>query len=162
MIVVGVDGSDQAVEALRWAVHEAALRGADVLAVYAWTMPAPPGGLGYYAEPLQDPAPYEEGAERLLEGIVDEAVPDSEGVRIERRAVEGSAAHQLVKAAKGAELLVVGSRGHGGFSSLLLGSVSQQVVQHAPCPVVVVRATAEDAAAAASEVAVTAGVGKPS
>jgi nucleotide-binding universal stress UspA family protein len=139
MIVVGVDGSEHAAKALRWALDEARLRDTDVLAVYAWTMPAPPGHMGFYAEPLQDPAIYQEGAERMLEGILDETAPETGGVRLDRRAVQGSPADELVRAAADAELLVVGSRGHGGFSSLLLGSVSQQCVQHATCPVVVVR-----------------------
>jgi nucleotide-binding universal stress UspA family protein len=139
MIVVGVDGSDHAAKALRWALDEARLRNTSVLALYAWTMPAPPAHLGMYPEPLQDAAAYQEGAERMLEGIVAQAAPDTGGVALDHRAVPGSAAEELVRAAKDAELLVVGSRGHGGFSALLLGSVSQQCVQHAPCPVVVVR-----------------------
>lgn len=138
MIVVGVDGSEHAAEALRWALDEARLRDTDVLAVYVWTMPAPAGRMGFYAEPLQDPALYQEGAERMLEGILSEAVPDTGGVPLDRRATQGSPAEELVRAAADAELLVVGSRGHGGFTSLLLGSVSHQCVQHASCPVVVV------------------------
>lgn len=142
MIVVGVDGSEHAAKALQWALEEAKLRQADVLAIYAWTMPAPPARLGFYAEPLQDPAAFKEGAERMLEEIIAEAAPDTSGVRLEHRAVQGSPAEALVHASEGAELLVVGSRGHGGFESLLLGSVSHQCVQHATCPVVVVPAGA--------------------
>jgi nucleotide-binding universal stress UspA family protein len=140
MIVVGVDGSEHAAKALQWALEEAKLRQTGVLAMHAWTMPAPPGRIGFYAEPLQDPSAFQEGAERMLEGILAEAAPDTAGVRLEHRAVQGSPAEALVQASEGAELLVVGSRGHGGFGSLLLGSVSQQCVQHASCPVVVVRA----------------------
>lgn len=139
MIVVGVDGSKHATKALRWALREAALRKSDVLALYGWTMPAPPGRMGYYAAPLQDPHPYQEGADNMLESIVGEVTPDVGDVTIECRAVQGSPAHELIRASEGAELLVVGSRGHGGFSSLLLGSVSQQCAQHAACPVVIVR-----------------------
>lgn len=139
MIVVGVDGSEHAKEALRWALREAALRKSGVLALYGWTMPAPPGRIGYYAAPLQDPQPYQEGAETMLDSIVDEVAGDAGDVVIERSAVQGSPAEELVRASEGAELLVVGSRGLGGFSSLLLGSVSQQCAHHAHCPVVIVR-----------------------
>ncbi|HEU6443797.1 MAG TPA: universal stress protein [Gaiellaceae bacterium] len=138
MIVVGVDGSEHAKEALRWTLREAALRKCGVLALYGWTMSAPPGRIGYYAAPLQDPQPYQEGAEGMLKSIVDEAA-DAGDVVIELRAVQGSPAEELIRASEGAELLVVGSRGLGGFASLLLGSVSQQCAQHAACPVVIVR-----------------------
>lgn len=138
MIVVGVDGSPHAERALRWALEEAKLRGTDVLALYVWSMPAPPPELGFYSETLQDPVAYRDGAERLLEGIIAAATEDAAGVRLEHRAVQGSPADELVHASKGAELLVVGSRGHGAVSSLLLGSVSHQCVHSAACPVVVV------------------------
>ncbi|HEU6443483.1 MAG TPA: universal stress protein [Gaiellaceae bacterium] len=139
MIVVGVDGSEQATKALRWALREATLRTCHVLALYAWTVPVQPGRLGHYTVRLQDPQVYQEGAEATLEGIVGEVTSDAGDVTIERRAVHGSPAHELIRASKAAELLVVGSRGLGGFSSLLLGSVSQQCAQHATCPVVIVR-----------------------
>ena len=138
MIVVGIDGSESSAEALRWALGEAQLRKTDVLGLHAWTMPAPPGRLGFYAEPLQDPEPYREGAEKLVESVVGEVAAGGD-VRVEHRAVQGSAGDVLVQASEGADLLVVGSRGHGGFTGLLLGSVSQQCVTHAKCPVVVLR-----------------------
>jgi nucleotide-binding universal stress UspA family protein len=71
--------------------------------------------------------------------MVREAIPDAGDIRIERRVVEGAAAAVLVEESRGADLLVVGSRGHGGFAQLLLGSVSQQCAHHAECPVVIVR-----------------------
>ncbi len=82
------------------------------------------------------------GAERFVQRFVDETVPDLQGVEITSLALQASetAARTLVDASKGADLLVVGSRGLGGFKGLLLGSVSQQCVQHAECPVVIVRA----------------------
>jgi nucleotide-binding universal stress UspA family protein len=83
------------------------------------------------------------GAEALLAEAVAEATAAGD-VTIEQRVVEGPAATALIEAAKGAELLVVGSRGHGGFTGLLLGSVSDQVANHAPCPVVIVRPAEND------------------
>ena len=136
MIVVGVDGSQHSIEALAWALDEARLRGTNVLALHAWTLPAPPPAIGFYTPELHDPAPFQEGAERQLEQAV--SAVDTEGVTLEHRAVQGTPADVLIRAAEDAELLVVGSRGHGGFASLVLGSVSQQCVQHASCPVVVV------------------------
>jgi nucleotide-binding universal stress UspA family protein len=147
-IVVGVDGSEASNQALSWALAEARLRGDTVVALHAWAAPYPaptalPGAMlapvepgtaveGGMAEALR------KGAEDLLAQAVSRAGPAD--VTIEQRLVEAPAASALIEEAKGAELLVVGSRGHGGFTGLLLGSVSQQVANHAPCPVVIVRA----------------------
>lgn len=133
-IVVGVDGSQSAREALRWAIDEARRRNATVEAVYAWHQPFM---AGYMMEGELDLGRYEEDAQKLLDSAVD-AMKDSGDVAIERKLVAGSAAGALVDEAKGAALLVVGSRGRGGFTGLLLGSVSQQTAHHAPCPVVIV------------------------
>ncbi len=141
-IVVGVDGSPQAMEALRWAIAEAQLRGAALQVVHAWQFPAP--GIGPFAGPYDGELiqALRRDAEELVERALGEAgVPD--GVRVEQTVVEGAAAPTLVEAADDADLLVVGSRGHGGFSGLLLGSVSQQCAQHARCPVVIVRTHAD-------------------
>jgi nucleotide-binding universal stress UspA family protein len=145
-IVVGVDGSDRSRDALQWAVDEAKLRRDRVLAVYAWEPPVLPAA---DIPPAPDAPVYlpeliaqvQEGAEVLVERLVAE-VPHV-GVEIEPAAVEGATASVLVEAAADADLLVVGSRGRGGLAGLLLGSVSQQVAQHAPCPVVIHR-RAED------------------
>ena len=148
-IVVGVDGSQASKDALSWGLAEARLRGDTVIAIHAWTPPYPAATLTYptsAAVPGGIVAPVEEGtaeamrkgAEELLARTVSEAAADD--VTIEQRLVEGPAASALIEAAKDAELLVVGSRGHGGFTGLLLGSVSQQVANHAPCPVVIIRA----------------------
>jgi nucleotide-binding universal stress UspA family protein len=140
-IVVGVDGSPESREALRWALEEARLRDATVRAVHAWGSPyffAP--GFGP-AEDFQAPALHE-GAEKLLSSIVAEVAGKNPDIEIEEVVAEGPAASVLVEAAKGADLLVVGSRGHGGFVGLLLGSVSQQCASHAPCPVLIVRSEA--------------------
>ncbi len=136
-IVVGVDGSKESKAALRWAVEEAGLRGATVRAVLAWSLPYVGGapGLAFPQDSLEAVA---QDGEAMLDAAIAEV--ESEGVDIERAAVEGGPARVLVEAAEGADLLVVGSRGHGGFAELLLGSVSQQCAHHASCPVVIVRA----------------------
>jgi nucleotide-binding universal stress UspA family protein len=141
-IVVGVDGSEQARRALAWALDEARLRRFVVTAVHAYTIPPvllspAPGPLAPTVPP--DPELGErlhESAERLLERELEEA--NAEGVDVERRVVSGPAAEALLLAGRDADLLVVGTRGLGGFKELLLGSVSNQVTNHAPCPVVVV------------------------
>ena len=134
-IVVGVDGSDTARSALRWALDEARVRQAEVDVVHAWHVPYT--GAYPYTTAVLDPHEYQIEERKLLDEVVDGA--DVTGVpSVERILAPGQAAHMLVAAAKGADLLVVGSRGRGGFSGLLLGSVSQQVVHHAPCPVVVI------------------------
>jgi nucleotide-binding universal stress UspA family protein len=141
-IVVGVDGSEQARRALTWALDEARLRQFVVTAVHAYTIPPvllspAPGPLAPTVPP--DPELVErvqESAERLLERELEEA--NTEGVDVEGRVVSGPAAEALLQAGRDADLLVVGTRGLGGFKELLLGSVSNQVTNHAPCPVVVV------------------------
>ena|SRR5438067_301236 len=147
-IVVGVDGSDGAKHALRWAAAEARLRGSRLLIVHAWRFGyagVPGGGYGSLGGPF-DPFPgggvsdMHRAAEELLEKVTAELDGEAEGVEIERRVVEGGAPEVLVAAAAEADLLVVGSRGHGGFAGLLLGSVSQQCAHHAHCPVVIVHA----------------------
>jgi nucleotide-binding universal stress UspA family protein len=165
-VVVGVDGSAGAAEALRWAVAEARLRKAQLRIVHAWTYGytgMPVGGFGAmggfesYVSLGIDAADLQRAAEDLLEKVISEVAGGVEGVEIARQVVAGAAAQVLIGAAVGADLLVVGSRGHGGFVGLMLGSVSQQCVHHAPCPVVVVhspKATATDhelAHAAATE-----------
>jgi nucleotide-binding universal stress UspA family protein len=87
---------------------------------------------------------FREGAAAALEETLREVGADTDGVAIERRVDQGAPAAVLVEESRGADLLVVGSRGHGGFAQLLLGSVSQQCAQHAFCPVVIVRGTAEN------------------
>ena len=135
-IVVGIDGSEGAREALQWAIAEARRRNAAVEAVCAWH---PPYVLGY--EALGEiHGSFEADAAKMLDAAIDGA--DTAGVRVERKLVTGGAAAALVEEAKGAALLVVGSRGRGGFTGLLLGSVSQQVAHYAPCPVVIIPAAA--------------------
>ena len=143
-VVVGVDGSAGAKEALRWALAEARLRKAPVRAVHAWMFGYiggylywGGGALGAYTSLGVDLGGLHEAAEDLLERAIADA-GETEGIEIERQVIQGPAAQVLIEAAFPGDLLVVGSRGHGGFAGLMLGSVSQQCVHHAPCPVVVV------------------------
>ena len=141
-IVVGVDHSECARAALRFALDEARLHGAALHVVHAWDVPYMPvagapmfalGGLPELEKNVEEESAH--AVDSILEGI------DVSGVELHRRAVRGSAAHVLLEAAAelDADLLIVGSRGHGGFHGLLLGSVSQQCVHHARCPVAIVR-----------------------
>jgi len=141
-IVVGIDGSEHSKQALRWALGEARLRAASLRIVLAWKVPT------YFVEgfapveAIPDPTALTEAARERLDSIVYELTGGSTEVPIEKIVVEGAAAEILVEESEGADLLVVGSRGHGGFAGLLLGSVSQQCAHHAACPVVIIRAKA--------------------
>jgi nucleotide-binding universal stress UspA family protein len=141
-IVVGVDGSDGSRRALHWAADEAAVRGDDLTLVHVWERPQAYAPLGLGAYPI-DPEPIQEAAQSVLDGLVREAAELAPDVPVRGLLVEGAPAEALLDAARTADLLVVGSRGLGGFRSLLLGSISQQVAHHAPCPVVIVPAHAE-------------------
>ena len=137
-IVVGVDTSAPSVAALRHACEVAGRTGASIDAVFAWqitTLAPLPGSWGW-APPVDD---YEKFASDSLAEAVRSAGVTLPPERLTRRVVHGQAARQLVAAAQGAERLVVGARGLGGFDRLLLGSVSRQVLDFAPCPVTVVR-----------------------
>jgi nucleotide-binding universal stress UspA family protein len=140
VIVVGIDGSEAAGDALRWALAEARLRGAAVRAVHVWAIPAAVVGPAFVAPVSIDIVPeLRDSADALLKRVVGEALGDATDVDVERVVAEGAPTAILVEEAESAELLVVGSRGLGGFRGLLLGSVSQQCAHHAPCPVVIVR-----------------------
>ena len=132
-IVVGVDGSPASLGALEWAVGQGALTGAVVEAVTAWHFPATYGGYPIVAE-----TDWDSNAKTIQDIAVKEALGD-EATSLARRVAQGHPVTVLLDAAVGADLLVVGSRGHGGFTGMLLGSVSEHVVAHAPCAVVVVR-----------------------
>ncbi|MFJ9949755.1 universal stress protein [Kitasatospora sp. NPDC091207] len=135
-IVVGVDGSPSSRQALRWAVGHARLTGAAVDAVLCWALPTM-----YGRAPASVDRELGHAAEQVLARAVSAAVGDGRPAEIRETAVLGNAAEVLVERAHGADLLVVGCRGHGGFTGALLGSVGQHCVQHAPCPVVVIRGT---------------------
>ncbi|WP_063771869.1 universal stress protein [Kitasatospora mediocidica] len=134
-IVVGVDGSPSSEAALRWAIAQAGLRGAAVEALTSWEYPATIG----WSIPMTVDTDFGALAGKVLSECVSKAAGPDRTVEIREHVVQGNAAQALVAAAHGAELLVVGNRGHGGFTEALLGSVSQRCVHHATCPVVVVR-----------------------
>lgn len=140
LIVVGVDGSEGARKALEWAVAEARLRGASLRAVHAWYLPPLVTGVGVFDPPATLDADTLERVENSAKQLVEQelAAVETSGVEIERIVEPRNPADALLEAARAADLLVVGTRGHGGFKDLLLGSVSQQVSHHAPCPVVIV------------------------
>jgi nucleotide-binding universal stress UspA family protein len=145
-IVVGVDGSASSLAALRWAVHQARLTGGSVDAVVAWRMPSSMTGFGFAPVAVADGSEMEQTAKRALDQAVSKVV-GSEGDPVVRRlAVQGFPAPVLLGASAGANLLVLGSRGHGGFSGALLGSAGQHCVHHARCPVVIVRGDLAQAA----------------
>jgi nucleotide-binding universal stress UspA family protein len=135
-IVVGVDTSPGSRRALRWAVEEAKLRGAAVDAVHVWQLPIFAGTP--FGTVAIDMSAFEADAQKQFDALVDDMDAQGLAAPIERTFLAGHPASKLVDAAAGADLLVVGTRGHGGFAGLLLGSTSQQVSQHAPCPVVIV------------------------
>jgi nucleotide-binding universal stress UspA family protein len=135
VIVVGVDGSRASHQALRWAAAEAGRRGAALDVVHAWMTPYPLNPPDYFT----DPAPFQaRGAEVLERALASLTLPEPAPTEVRPVLVQEYPSTALLQAAEGAALLVVGSRGRGGFSGLLLGSVSQNCVQHAPCPVAVI------------------------
>ncbi len=136
-IVVGVDGSKTSRAALRWAYAEAQARGDSLEIVTVWRLPVTT------TMPAFDALPIPEGIddqtrESLIAICAEEGVTADGPVPVTTLITEGSAAAALLDAAAQADLLVVGARGHGGFTGLVLGSVSNQCVHHSPVPVVVV------------------------
>lgn len=140
-IVVGVDGSESSMRALSWAVEEARWHGASIRAVHVWQAHYHYPSVSLLSAALSVVTP--EALERAAQHTLDECVAgvDTSGVDVERVLVQGGAARELIAAGKGADLLVVGTRGRGGFAGMLLGSVSHHVTHHAPCPVVVIPVT---------------------
>lgn len=143
-IVVGVDGSDESAAALRWAVEEAKLRGARVEAVHAWSYvpmtTAADSGLVpmSWTDSTEMLDATHEAATRAAEQQVESVLGAGHDVAV--ALVQGDASDALLESAKGADLLVVGNRGRGALKEVLLGSTSGRVADHAPCPVVIVRA----------------------
>jgi nucleotide-binding universal stress UspA family protein len=136
-IVVGVDGSRPSIAALEWAVRQAKLTESSVDAVMGWEFPVVPGAFGWTVAPSDD-TDYDELAVKALNEAMSQ-VSTPPGVIINQLAVQGNAATVLLDAAKDADLLVVGNRGHGAFADALIGSVSVRCLHHATCPVVIVR-----------------------
>jgi len=135
-VIVGVDGSPHSDRALRWACRRAQACGDTVHAVCAWSL----GASGEdWAVPPDTKAEGQRRAERELRDAVDRLRKEHLDAAVETAVVEGPPARVLIDMSADADLLVVGTRGRGGFSGLILGSVSQQCVHHARCPVTVVR-----------------------
>ena len=132
-IVVGVDGSPASHKALDWAANEAQLRGSTLEIDHVWNLP----NLGYggFITQLDD---FENDAKVLLEQISTRARQNYPDLVIETNLLQGPTAPALIERGQVADMLVVGSRGHGGFTGLMLGSVSQQLVHHAIFPIVVI------------------------
>lgn len=139
-IVVGVDGSEHSLRTLEWAMKEAALHHAPLTVLTVHQV----AGSYWTGSPIIYPAdqPEEEKSRHAAEEAVSQAASrlgDAASATVTVRAVSGIPAQELINASHDADLLVVGSRGGGGFAGLRMGSVSSQVVHHAACPVVVVR-----------------------
>jgi len=142
VIVVGVDGSEESKAALRWALSEARLRSAALEVINAWwafPLLAPDAALLE-----QDWDVMRDHADVSVRDFVQATIGEPHDVDVHSSAPRGTAAAELIKASQGAEMLVIGSHGHGGFAGLLLGSVSQQCAHHATCPLVIVHGLAAE------------------
>jgi nucleotide-binding universal stress UspA family protein len=138
-IVAGVDGSSSSMSALSWAIRQAGLTGSAVDAVITWQYPAAGVGFGWAPTVADQGYDFREIAEKVLTDAISSTLDPASDVSVRAHVLQGNPAQVLIEAAAGADLLVVGSRGHGGFAEALLGSVSQHCVQHASCPVVIIR-----------------------
>ncbi|MFB7506893.1 universal stress protein [Streptomyces broussonetiae] len=136
-VVVGVDGSPSSYEALRWAVRYAGLVEGTVEAIAVWELP----GLYGWSAPAVDMDVDEDEARQGMRRELADVLGADASASVRTHLVHGNPADVLLRAAEGAEILVVGSRGRGGFARALLGSISQHVSQHANCPVVIVRSS---------------------
>ena len=143
MIVVGVDGSKCSHSALRFALDEARIRHAKLRIVVVWRVPLAAYGAGWAPPPPHLAEDSEAAAKEVLEDALRTVKEDAGSKEIESVVREGQPANVLVEESAEAEMLVVGSRGRGGFRELMLGSISQQCAHHARCPVTIVRAGCE-------------------
>ena len=132
-IIVGIDDSANSRAALRWAIDNSTADDT-LVALNVWHTPA----TGGFEMGMLDPAVFEEGARETLEAVVADVVADGERNRVQRIVVGGHAPSVLIAESREADLLVLGARGHGGFTGMLLGSVTNSVAHHAACPVVIV------------------------
>jgi nucleotide-binding universal stress UspA family protein len=147
-IVVGLDGSPSSRAALRWAVRQAKLVNGTVDAVIAWQIPMMLQSYGWAPVYVEEAGNFEQDARKRLDAVIGEVVTPADGQRVRSLVIKGHPAEVLIDAAADADLLVVGSSGHGGFAEALLGSVSQHCVHHAPCPVLIMRGDADRDSAA--------------
>lgn len=134
-ILVGIDGSPPSLDALAWAARQAELTGAGLDVVMCWAWPSSYG----WAMPVPDDFDPEGDIRRTLESALAPLRAAHPGVTVDGRVMQGHPAPILVEASKGADLLVVGNRGHGEFVGMVIGSVSEYCAQHAHCPVLVHR-----------------------
>jgi nucleotide-binding universal stress UspA family protein len=130
-IVVGVDGSPASKAALGWALWHAGLTGGEITALMAWDYPP------IYNWEIPGPEDFNHRTATALREVISEVAEENPNTEIHKEVAQGNPAKALIDSASDADLLVVGSRGHGGFTGALLGSVSQHCVHHAPCPIVV-------------------------
>jgi nucleotide-binding universal stress UspA family protein len=137
-ILVGVDGSRPSRTALTWACTEALEHQAELVVLSAWE-PTMPGPLGSGSVSRSDAPDTRERAAEDLVKVIKEELGEDPPVRVQPVVEQGNAAQVLIEHSTQADLLVVGTRGHGGFAGLVLGSVSQHVAAYARCPVTVVR-----------------------
>jgi nucleotide-binding universal stress UspA family protein len=145
-IVVGVDGSPTSIDALAWAAGEAEAKGFGLHAVTCWSVPST-----LLMGPYQPPISEEElrlVARDMLMSAIDKVLGAEPQVDLTTEVVQGDPALRLLELDADAEMIVVGSRGRGGFAGLLLGSVSQHLAEHARCPVVIIHRHEDDASAA--------------
>jgi nucleotide-binding universal stress UspA family protein len=138
-IIVGIDGSNGSKSALRWAMTQAGLTGASIEAIATWRDPTLMGyPYGYVPTPIPEDR-YAALTKKVLDATIAEVSAQfDQPVEVHARVLHGPAALMLLEAAADTQMLVVGSRGHGAFAGMLLGSVSQYCVQHLTCPVVVI------------------------
>jgi len=143
-IVVGVDGSESSIDALRWAARQAELTGATLYVITAWAYPNEPTPFGIVPDvPL--PPDHLTEVHAKLDELIEQTLQPPATAEVRSEVVEGHAASVLVDCAGGADLLVLGCRGRGALAEMVLGSVSEHCVRHAPCPVVVIRHEAKTA-----------------
>ena len=140
-VIVGVDGSPPSTSALAWAARYAQATGASLRAVLAWHYPSAAGlpPVGHTPEPLR--SEVEHSRYEILDKAIQSACRDLPAIKVDRKVVYGHPAQALIDESRNADLLVVGSKGHGGFTGMMLGSVSTHCVHHASCPVTVVKRT---------------------
>jgi nucleotide-binding universal stress UspA family protein len=138
-IIVGIDGSARSHKALEWAVHEAGIRNAPLTVLTVQQAVA-----GFFSTSVAYPGDHDltelarKAALAETEEVLDQVGDDSQPTSVAIRAVLGVPAEEILKATADADMIVVGSRGAGGFKKLLLGSVSSYVVHHGHCPVIVI------------------------